>query len=714
MSILWKLFRVTLMGGMIFPGQAYARWQYDYTLTDLSNKTTAELRLLRNEVYARAGYIFKDPELNEYFTRQPWYVPGGFHPIKWHYVEREYLKKIIEAENAYAAGYRYWSLQIPTRDNIFECGEVRLFPDSIEEPIIRALNEGNGLVYTFRKSAGVWGFSPYIWQSSKARPRSFSFAASRLGPPRDVFCSPSTGGIYYNENKECGGPSKVPPKVDGYSGMCGHISLAIDSYNRSHLSFYDEERKALVYGYLKGKPWEKKEWVLRDIDAKGDAGTFNVLKVDHLDRAHIVYYDAVRKRAKYALIGGGEVNVEELPSIVSSGSSLSMAVDAAGSPHVSYYDSDAKLWYSRKTGGSWRTTLVSAAGPGGGEYSALTLSTSSAASIVYYDAQKKSLLLAVMKNGVFETQTVDPSVAAPKGIDLAVDGGGTPHIAYCVPSETEIRYAVRISSRKEMESALFKKKAVLDRGATVGLMVPFDDVTPPKTEMSLIGPSYTREGDGTVFVSVGTLVDFSADDRTKCGDVSGPARGYYSIDHDIAPCLDGEYLYFQKHRKFFPGGEDADPGPGLSSRPYCGVIGGVFPLSLPEGAHDLHYLSADHWGNFEETKSVRFYVDKTAPETEVLVENGELRDGKCRLKKGGVVRLEARDPSGPGKGAGVMGIEYSVDEFPPVSETEQDLVGLDLYSAPLSFTPGEHTLYFRAKDKVENAEALKTLKIIAE
>jgi hypothetical protein len=264
-----------------------------------------------------------------------------------------------------------------------------------------------------------------------------------------------------------------------------------------------------------------------------------------------------------------------------------------------------------------------------------------------------------------------------------------------------------------MESALFKKKAVLDGGATAGLMVPFDDVMPPKTEMSLIGPSYTREGDGTVFVSADTLVDFSADDRTKCGDVSGAARGYYSIDHDISPCLDGEYLYFQKHRKFFPGGEDADPGPGLSSRPYCGVIGGVFPLSLPEGAHDLHYLSADHWGNFEETKSVRFYVDKTAPETEVLVENGELKDGECRLKKGGVVRLEARDPSGHGEGSGVMSVEYSVDVAPSISETEHDMIGLEPYSVPLTFTPGEHTLYFRAKDKVGNPEDLKILKISA-
>ena len=35
----------------------------------------AELRIMRNEIYARHGYIFKSPELQAYFTAQPWYKP---------------------------------------------------------------------------------------------------------------------------------------------------------------------------------------------------------------------------------------------------------------------------------------------------------------------------------------------------------------------------------------------------------------------------------------------------------------------------------------------------------------------------------------------------------------------------------------------------------------------------------------------------------------
>lgn len=35
-----------------------------------------ELRLARNETYARHGYIFKDPALKAYFEAKAWYTPA--------------------------------------------------------------------------------------------------------------------------------------------------------------------------------------------------------------------------------------------------------------------------------------------------------------------------------------------------------------------------------------------------------------------------------------------------------------------------------------------------------------------------------------------------------------------------------------------------------------------------------------------------------------
>lgn len=45
------------------------------TTRDLAGKTPSELSLMRNEIYARHGYIFERKSLDAYFRAQPWYRP---------------------------------------------------------------------------------------------------------------------------------------------------------------------------------------------------------------------------------------------------------------------------------------------------------------------------------------------------------------------------------------------------------------------------------------------------------------------------------------------------------------------------------------------------------------------------------------------------------------------------------------------------------------
>jgi hypothetical protein len=45
------------------------------TYNDVAGKSTWELKIMKNEIYARHGYIFKTPELRSYFESQPWYKP---------------------------------------------------------------------------------------------------------------------------------------------------------------------------------------------------------------------------------------------------------------------------------------------------------------------------------------------------------------------------------------------------------------------------------------------------------------------------------------------------------------------------------------------------------------------------------------------------------------------------------------------------------------
>lgn len=55
--------------------------QYDWlseravTASDLEGKTAGDLRLMKNAIYARHGYIFKSDDLKEYFEKYSWYSP---------------------------------------------------------------------------------------------------------------------------------------------------------------------------------------------------------------------------------------------------------------------------------------------------------------------------------------------------------------------------------------------------------------------------------------------------------------------------------------------------------------------------------------------------------------------------------------------------------------------------------------------------------------
>jgi hypothetical protein len=44
---------------------------------DLQSLSLAELNLMRNEIYARHGWVFERPDLEEHFKKQPWYYPRG-------------------------------------------------------------------------------------------------------------------------------------------------------------------------------------------------------------------------------------------------------------------------------------------------------------------------------------------------------------------------------------------------------------------------------------------------------------------------------------------------------------------------------------------------------------------------------------------------------------------------------------------------------------
>ncbi|QXP53199.1 YARHG domain-containing protein [Cellulophaga sp. HaHa_2_1] len=60
----------------------------------LKTKSKEELGLLRNEVYARKGYVFKSKDLNDFFKKKSWYSPNKLVKISLSDTEKDYLDKI--------------------------------------------------------------------------------------------------------------------------------------------------------------------------------------------------------------------------------------------------------------------------------------------------------------------------------------------------------------------------------------------------------------------------------------------------------------------------------------------------------------------------------------------------------------------------------------------------------------------------------------------
>jgi len=69
------------------------------TNQELQSKSKEQLRLLRNEVFAHKGFVFKNKELNDYFKNKSWYTPNPNIKISLSKKEQEYIDRIKKIES---------------------------------------------------------------------------------------------------------------------------------------------------------------------------------------------------------------------------------------------------------------------------------------------------------------------------------------------------------------------------------------------------------------------------------------------------------------------------------------------------------------------------------------------------------------------------------------------------------------------------------------
>jgi len=216
------------------------------------------------------------------------------------------------------------------------------------------------------------------------------------------------------------------PKV--FRKMSDH-SLAIDTAGHVHLAYGAD---FLYYATYDGSSWQ-----VETVDDSGYVGQYAALTLDAAGRPHISYYDVGKGSLKYAYFDGRWWHIFEIDSGLGRiGGYTSLALTASGQPRISYYDgTNAALKYAIGDGSTWITETVDTDlgfYPYDYDYgrTSLALDGADRPHIAYYDDTNTSIKYAHHDGTVWQIQSID--TAGPHGNppSLVVDSSNRPHIGY--------------------------------------------------------------------------------------------------------------------------------------------------------------------------------------------------------------------------------------------------------------------------------------------
>jgi hypothetical protein len=245
----------------------------------------------------------------------------------------------------------------------------------------------------------------------------------RTGPPAlalDAAGAPQVASGIYNEVSPPGGPPYSPPysvvhfsrttsgwtrtPLDdpGYSDAPGRVDLALDSQDNPVIGYSAPSGNALKIALRDASGWR---YEVVDSAGGGDMS----LALDAAGRPRLSY--ARSGQLRYAIRDPGGWRVVNVAA--GSFAQTSLALDANGYAHISAYDAaNADLVYAWQDAAGWHVEVVDSHGAVG-QGNSLALNAAGQAVISYYDASNGDLKLAVRqlpKAGVAAHTHVPPTV----------------------------------------------------------------------------------------------------------------------------------------------------------------------------------------------------------------------------------------------------------------------------------------------------------------
>ncbi len=242
--------------------------------------------------------------------------------------------------------------------------------------------------------------------------------------------------LQYRERTETGW---IEPSIVESWGL--DPSLVIDGEGHAHVIYCLQNHSGMTCRAVKYASNDGTGWVLAEVD-RGSEGYFDgpiSLAVDAAGQPHLGYFDTSCEGGclKYAAYDGNSWRAEVVanPGWPCWDCTVTLAVDSAGRPHLAYNDSDGALHYAYNDGSAWVITNLGWLGYG----VSLALDGSDNLHLSFFN-ESAQLVYAWYAGGVWSSDVV--GIANSVGsTSMAVDSEGLVHIAYAGRSYSLIKYA---------------------------------------------------------------------------------------------------------------------------------------------------------------------------------------------------------------------------------------------------------------------------------